>query len=67
MKAKTDPLMKELPLPPAAANGDFPKVTDSVEKALRPRVAGWDPYEVWRTRVKALPDIVTTAKSGRGA
>ena len=66
MKTTTDPLMKDLPLPRAAANGDFPDVTDGVEKALRPLVAGWDPYEVWRTRVKALQDIVT-AKSGRGA
>lgn len=66
MKTITDPLMKDLPLPRAAANGDFPKVTDHAEKPLRPRVAGWDPYEVWRTRVKALQDIVTTAKSGQG-
>ena len=67
MKTKTDPLMKDLPLPPAAANGDFPEVTDGAEKPLRPRVAGWDPYEVWRTRVKALQDIASTPKGGRGA
>jgi hypothetical protein len=66
MKTKTDSLMKDLPLPQTAANGDFPQAADTTEKVLRPRVAGWDPYEVWRTRVKAMQDIVA-AKSGRGS
>jgi hypothetical protein len=63
MKTKTDPLVKELPLPETAANGDFPKLTSGAENLLRPQVAGWDPYEVWRTRVKAMPDPVA-GKSG---
>ena len=66
MQTKTDRLTA-LPRPQAAANGEFPKVTQLPEKSLRPRVAGWDPYEVWRTRVKAQE---TTAgqggQSGRG-
>jgi hypothetical protein len=66
MKTITDPLMKDLPLPQPAANGDFPKLADGAEKLLRPRVAGWDPYEVWRTRVKAIQDPVSV-KSGHGA
>ena len=66
MKTITDPVMKDLPLPRTAANGDFPKLADGAEKLLRPRVAGWDPYEVWRTRVKAIQDPVSV-KSGHGA
>jgi hypothetical protein len=66
MKTTADPLMKELPLPQPAANGDFPKLTDGAEKLLRPQTAGWDPYEVWRTRVKAMQDLAAV-KSGHGA
>jgi len=29
-------------------------------------VTGWDPYEVWRTRVKAMQDPLAI-KSSRGA
>lgn len=38
-----------------AANEDFNEIVgglDNLERVDRPR-AGWDPYEVWRTRVKA--------------
>jgi len=66
MKTKTDPLMKELPVPQSAANTDFPQLTEGAEKVLRPRVTGWDPYEVWRTRVKAMQDPLAI-KSSRGA
>ena len=55
MQTKTD-LLAALPRPPAAANHDFPNALVGAEKSLHPRVAGWDPYEVWRTRVKALQD-----------
>jgi hypothetical protein len=55
MQTKTDRLTA-LPLHAAAANGDFPKATAAAEKSLRPHAAGWDPYEVWRTRVKATQD-----------
>jgi hypothetical protein len=58
--------MKDLPLPQSAANGDFPKLTDGTEKLLHPRVTGWDPYEVWRTRVKAMQDP-KAVESSRGA
>lgn len=65
MKTKTDPAMKDLPRPQPAANGDFPKLADGAQNVLRPRLAGWDPYEVWRTRVKAMQDPAAV-KSGRG-
>ncbi len=54
MQTKTDPLTA-LPRPAAAANGDFPQPANGSDKSVRPRV-GWDPYEVWRTRVKAIQD-----------
>ncbi len=57
MQTKTD-LLTALPRPAAAANGDFPKALSGTEKSVRPRVTGWDPYEVWRTRVKASQDSV---------
>ncbi len=36
----------------AAANEEF--------AAIAQPPAGWDPFEVWRTRVKAPQDVVTT-------
>jgi hypothetical protein len=39
----------------SAANEDF-AVGAGVEQPERPRVGGWDPYEVWRTRIKAIQD-----------
>ena len=35
-----------------AANEDFAGITHGMDSPIRPH-AGWDPYEVWRTRVKA--------------
>jgi hypothetical protein len=55
MQTKTEPLT-ELPRPAAAANHDFAMALPSADMPARPRVAGWDPYEVWRTRVKAIQD-----------
>jgi hypothetical protein len=63
MQRKPDRLTA-LPRPQAAANGEFAKVASVPEKSLHPRVAGWDPYEVWRTRMKAQE--TTAGKSGRG-
>ncbi len=63
MQTKADRLTA-LPRPQAAANGEFPKVAQLTEKSLLPRVAGWDPYEVWRTRVKAQES--TAGSGGRG-
>jgi len=62
MQTKTD-RVTALPRPQAAANGEFPKLAQLPEKSLRPRVAGWDPYEVWRTRMKAQ---TTGGSGGRG-
>jgi len=67
MQTKTDPLMKALPRTQSAANGDFPKTGSPSDKPLRPRSAGWDPYEVWRTRVKVTKQQTAAGKSGRGA
>ncbi|MGH8306366.1 MAG: hypothetical protein ACRETG_12235 [Steroidobacteraceae bacterium] len=36
----------------AAANEDFTGMVSRREGATAKRPAGWDPYEVWRTRVK---------------
>lgn len=39
-----------------AANEDFNEIVgglEHLERIDRPRSSGWDPYEVWRTRVKA--------------
>jgi hypothetical protein len=36
----------------AAANDDFTGTVSGGDRMLTPR-RGWDPYEVWRTRVKA--------------
>jgi len=33
------------------ANEKFTKMLSEVDKLFRPQ-SGWDPYEVWRTRVK---------------
>ena len=49
MKTRVDALTT-FPRPPKAANEDFAPVV--VEKVA----SGWDAYEVWRTRIKALQD-----------
>ena len=36
----------------AAANEEFSGTLDALDRLATPR-PGWDPYEVWRTRVKA--------------
>jgi hypothetical protein len=46
-------LVSPRPLSAAAANDEF-------GLPVKP-VSGWDPFEVWRTRVKAAPD---DSKSG---
>ena len=40
------------PRPPAAANDEF-------LSAIQP-TSGWDPYEVWRTRVKVALETLKT-------
>jgi hypothetical protein len=41
------------PLTTTAANDEF-------VGPIRPSTGGWDPYEVWRTRVKAAQDEMET-------
>jgi len=56
MQTKTDSLAKHPRTSAAsAANEDFCATTTIVttEKVAGPLNSGWDPYEVWRTRVKA--------------
>jgi hypothetical protein len=49
MQTKTEPLAAQRRAP-AAANEEFARAV--ADKAVRSRSSGWDPYEVWRTRVK---------------
>lgn len=43
-----------------AANEEFTGTVSDLSRRLATRRSGWDPYEVWRTRVKA------SAKEKRG-
>jgi len=49
MKTRVDPLTT-IPRPQNAANEDF------VAAPAQETRSGWDAYEVWRTRIKALLD-----------
>ncbi|TLY80489.1 MAG: hypothetical protein E6K49_01955 [Gammaproteobacteria bacterium] len=47
-------LTQDIPRTVSPANEEFPGTVSDVDK--RPpgeRADGWDPYEVWRTRIKA--------------
>jgi hypothetical protein len=49
-----------------AANEDFNEIVgglDTLERVDRPR-SGWDPYEVWRTRVKASSTVKSEREGG---
>jgi hypothetical protein len=50
MKTRVD-VLTTFPRPAKAANEEFASVA-SKDKA----VTGWDAYEVWRTRIKALQE-----------
>ena len=41
-----------------AANEDFSPGTDRLAHLTPVPRAGWDPYEVWRTRVKGSPAVM---------
>jgi len=41
----------------AAANEEFTAMTNGLDRVARPQT-GWDPYEVWRTRVKASSNVM---------
>jgi len=58
MKTRVDALIT-FPRPAKAANEEFVPVV--VEKAA----SGWDAYEVWRTRIKALQDPPSRTTSPR--
>jgi hypothetical protein len=46
--------------PPSAANEDFEPVSSPAEQVA----AGWDAYEVWRTRIKAVQARHRTPQTG---
>jgi hypothetical protein len=50
--------------PTAAANEEFtgPLVLPA-GPATQPAATGWDPFEVWRTRIKAAQDELETGPS----
>ena len=42
--------------PPEHATRPAPFPVNASQRMIPRRSSGWDPYEVWRTRVKKLPD-----------
>jgi hypothetical protein len=46
-----------------AANEEFTAMGNALDTLARPE-SGWDPYEVWRTRVKAASTVMQERKSG---
>ena len=42
---------------PRAANEEFAAMANALDRVARPQL-GWDPYEVWRTRVKASSSVM---------
>lgn len=42
---------------PPAANEEFTAMANGLDGAARAR-SGWDPYEVWRTRVKESSSVM---------
>jgi hypothetical protein len=51
MKTRVD-VLTTFPRPAKAANEEFGTVVVIKEKAA----SGWDAYEVWRTRIKAMQE-----------
>lgn len=41
----------------AAANEEFTATANGLDRVARPQL-GWDPYEVWRSRVKASSGVI---------
>ena len=48
-----------------AANEEFTGMADGVDWVAR-RQSGWDPYEVWRTRVKGPSGVMQEPPFNRG-
>jgi hypothetical protein len=46
-----------------AANEEFTAMGNALDTRARPE-SSWDPYEVWRTRVKAASTVMQERKSG---
>ena len=46
-----------------AANQEFTGIVNALDGLSRPQ-AGWDPYEVWRTRVKGSASVMPERKRG---
>jgi hypothetical protein len=42
---------------PPAANEEFTAMANALDKVARAQ-SGWDPYEVWRTRVKGSASVM---------
>jgi hypothetical protein len=40
-----------------AANEEFTAMANGLDRVARPQ-SGWDPYEVWRTRVKVSSSVM---------
>ncbi len=40
-----------------AANEEFTAMANGLDRVARPQL-GWDPYEVWRTRVKGSSSLM---------
>jgi hypothetical protein len=43
--------------PEPAANEEFTGTANAIERMTTHAQSGWDPYEVWRTRVKATAHV----------
>ncbi len=41
----------------SAANEEFTAMTNGLDRVAHPQ-SGWDPYEVWRTRVKVSSNVM---------
>lgn len=46
-----------------AANEEFTGTVKAPDRLARPQ-SGWDPYEVWRTRVKASSSVMQERELG---
>jgi hypothetical protein len=46
-----------------AANDEFTELRDRPARLVRPQ-SGWDPYEVWQSRLKAPPIVIEERARG---
>jgi hypothetical protein len=56
MKRKAEGLAAAHRMSPAA-NEEFTAMANGLDRVARPQ-SGWNPYEVWRTRVKASSSVM---------